>query len=144
MEKYGKPEGYKNVNTHQMSQNKNKLVSVVLDRDEFQQLLDANEHVLVLKFGAEWCKPCKVIKGHVDTCVSMLPNNITCCDLDVDDSFDLYAYLKSKKQVSGIPCLLAWKSGNTTIAPDASISGASIENITNFFTMVENMKTNNN
>ena len=35
-----------------------------------------------------------------------MPENVTVFDIDVDDSFDLYAWMKTKKQVNGIPVLL--------------------------------------
>ena len=140
---FNKPVGYKNVSTGEMgtaSKNvTNKLNEAIVSREEFQDLLDNNENVIVFKFGAVWCKPCQIIKKHVEAEVSMLDKSIICLDLDVDDSFDLYAYLKSKKQVSGIPCLLAYKKENVSFAPDASISGANIEQISNFFTMVKSM-----
>jgi len=139
---FNKPAEYKNISsgqTRSLNENTvNTLTSVIVDREEFQDLLNNNENVIVFKFGAVWCKPCMLIKKHVENCVSMLNKNVLCLDLDVDDSFDLYAYLKSKKQVSGIPCLLAYKRGNATFAPDASISGANNTEISNFFNLVNN------
>ena len=103
------------------------------DRTAFLTLLKQNKGLMIFKFTADWCKPCKSIKNHVNSCVSMLPMSVTCCDIDIDDSFDLYAFLKSKKQVSGIPCLLAYKQGNVSFASDISVSGSNIENINHFF-----------
>jgi len=140
---FKKPVGYKNVSSGQMGYVNEKFVNtltpIIATRVDFKDLLDKNEHVIVFKFGAVWCKPCTLIKKHVETCVSMMHKNVICLDLDVDDSFDLYAYLKSKKQVNGIPCLLAYKKGNTTFAPDASISGANNAEISNFFNLVNKM-----
>ena len=140
---FNKPVGYKNVSSGEMGTANinvvNKLINVIASREEFQDLLNNNEHVIVFKFGAVWCKPCQIIKKHVEDCVSMMHKNVTCLDLDVDDPFDLYAYLKSKKQVNGIPCLLAYKKGNVSFAPDESISGTNIADISNFFSLVKNM-----
>lgn len=143
---FDKPVGYKNISTGEMGKMEtlsknviNKLIEVIVSREEFKDLLINNEHVIIFKFGAVWCKPCKIIKKHVEECVSMMHKNVTCLDLDVDDSFDLYAYLKSKKQVNGIPCLLAYKKGNVSFAPDESISGTNIADISNFFSLVKNM-----
>ena len=131
---FEKPSAYKNISSAEIrTTQKNEFKEVVVSREEFQDLLNENNTVIVFKFGATWCKPCQSIKSHVKECVSKLPNNICCLELDVDDSFDLYAYLKSKKQVNGIPCLLAYKMGNTSFAPDFSISGTNLENITSFF-----------
>ena len=42
----------------------------------------------------------------------------------MDESFDLYAYLKSKKMVNGIPVMLCYKKGNVSFAPDDAVTGA--------------------
>lgn len=68
-----------------------------------------------------------------------MPENVTCYDVDVDDSFDLYAFLKSKRMINGIPVILAYKKGNTSFAPDLSVTGANAESITNFFTACRNL-----
>ena len=76
-----------------------------------------------------------VIKKHIDDISLVLPNNETIhiYSVDVDDCFDVYAFLKQKKMVSGIPALLAYKKGNTFFAPDASVSGTNETDINNFF-----------
>ena len=131
---FEKPKEYKNITSAEIrSKNSNEFKEVIVSREEFQDLLNENNKIIVFKFGAPWCRPCQAIKSHVKECASKLPNDICCLELDVDDSFDLYAYLKSKKQVNGIPCLLAYKEGNTSFAPDLSISGSNLENITLFF-----------
>jgi thiol-disulfide isomerase/thioredoxin len=104
-------------------------------RDVFLQLLKMNPGVFVFKFGAEWCKPCQMIKKHIDNVSLVLPanNTIFIYSVDVDECFDLYAYLKQKKMVSGIPALLAYKKGNSYFVPDASISGTNESDLNNFF-----------
>ena len=57
------------------------------------------------------------------------PDKVICCDIDVDESFELYATLKQKKMVSGIPAILCWYKGNETIIPDDSTIGADVEQI---------------
>ena len=94
-----------------------------------------NPGVFVFKFGAEWCKPCKAIKKYIDNVSLVIPNNNTIFiyNVDVDECFDLYAYLKQKKMVSGIPVMLAYKAGNITYAPDASVSGTDEKELKYFF-----------
>ena len=103
------------------------------DRNAFQKLLEENQGVIILKFGAEWCKPCKAIAPLVNSYKEQLPAGVDFYDLDVDDNFEIYAYLKSKKMVSGIPTLLAYYAGNTSFASDNSVTGVNLEAVKLFF-----------
>lgn len=103
-------------------------------RDIFFEILKLNPGVFIFKFGAEWCGPCKAIKKYIDNVSLVLPNNIMYIyNVDVDECFDLFAYLKQKKMITGIPTLLAYKKGNTHFAPDASVSGTSEAELAHFF-----------
>lgn len=104
------------------------------DREAFQEVLDQNEGIVILKFGADWCGPCKLISPFVKTIVDKLPSSFTMYDLDVDDNFEIYAYLKSKKMVTGIPVILAYYRENKTFASNESISGADEVAYKRFFT----------
>jgi thiol-disulfide isomerase/thioredoxin len=117
------------------SEVESRVVTFTGNREVFLQLLKMNPGVFVFKFGAEWCKPCQMIKKHIDNVSLVVPNNNTMYiySVDVDDCFDVYAYLKQKKMVSGIPALLAYKKGNSYFVPDASISGTNETDINNFF-----------
>ena len=61
-----------------------------------------------------------------------MPHNILCGDLDVDDNLDVYAYLKVKKMVSGIPVLIAYFKGNTAIAYHEEDPAAPAKLLTDF------------
>ena len=103
------------------------------DREAFQEILNSNEGIVILKFGAEWCQPCKLIDPFVHGMFNKLPTGFTVYDLDVDDNFEIYAYLKSKKMVTGIPVVLAYYRENKTFASNESISGANQEEYNAFF-----------
>lgn len=106
----------------------------IADREAFMNILESNEGVVILKFGADWCQPCKLISPYVKELTEKLPHNITLYDLDVDDNFEIFAFMKSKKMVSGIPALLAYYRENKTFASNDSISGANQDEIKSFFT----------
>ena len=61
-----------------------------------------------------------------------MPEHITMFEIDVDECFDLYAFLKHKKMVNGIPVFLAYARG-VTEAPIASVTGAGVADIEAFF-----------
>jgi len=100
-----------------------KIISVFENRQDFFNLLKVNPGLVIIKFGATWCGPCKKIKHVVDGFFATSPDNVICADVDVDESFDLYGYFKSKKMVNGIPVMLCYIKGNETFIPDDSITG---------------------
>lgn len=109
------------------------IVSSFSSRQDFISLLEKSPGLVILKLGATWCGPCKKIKPVVDAFYASSPDNVICCDVDVDESFDLYAYLKSKKMVNGVPVMLCYKKGNTSFIPDDSITGADPVELDKFF-----------
>lgn len=111
-----------------------RVQSITVDRNQFQELIEKNEtNVLVFKFGAEWCGPCKRAKPLIHSYTNAMPSNVYVFDVDVDDSFDLYAWMKSKRQVNGIPVMLAYYPSNKTFAPSHSVTGADPNAIKMFF-----------
>jgi len=110
------------------------VISQIAGREAFITLLQNNPGLIILKLGAEWCGPCKTIKSAVHGFFASSPPEVVCGDIDVDNSFDFYSFLKSKKMVNGIPVLLCYKKGNNTFIPDDSITGADPHQLHNFFT----------
>ena len=110
------------------------VISQIAGREAFITLLQNNPGLVILKLGAEWCGPCKTIKSAVHGFFASSPPEVVCGDIDVDNSFDFYSFLKSKKMVNGIPVLLCYKKGNNTFIPDDSVTGADPHQLHNFFT----------
>ena len=96
----------------------------IYERDEYKKMVNENEKVIIMKFTAEWCKPCQLLTPILKKFMPALHSDITFYDIDVDDSFDIYAYLKSKKVIKGIPALYIYKKGDNPIAPSKSFIGA--------------------
>jgi len=109
------------------------VITVFNSRDEFLSLLKVNPGLIIIKFGASWCGPCKKIEHVVEAFFATSPPNVICADIDVDQSADLYAYLKSKKMVNGIPVILCYQKGNTTYSPNASVTGIDPTKLDLFF-----------
>lgn len=110
-----------------------KIISKFENRGEFQNLLKVNPGLVIIKLGASWCKPCHQIRPVVEAFFASSPPNVVCCDIDVDESFDLYAYFKTKKMVNGIPAILCYKRGNMSFAPDDSVVGSGAQDLSSFF-----------
>lgn len=91
--------------------------------------------IIVVKFGAEWCGPCKKIKPLWNEWISHIPTNIVIVDIDIDVSIDLYVQLKSKKMVKGVPTILAFYGDvkrDQWYIPDDSVSGGNEGDVKNF------------
>jgi thiol-disulfide isomerase/thioredoxin len=93
-----------------------------------------------IKFGATWCGPCKaiapVIKSLNEQCTKA--NKVfNYIDLDVDECTDLYAFMKQKKMIRGIPVMFCYKKtryeDSTFYVPIDSVVGASVSDVVNFY-----------
>ena len=69
----------------------------------------SNEQVLIIKFGATWCAPCKIIKPVCDEWLKSAPSKIIWADIDIDESIELYGAFKTKKMIKGVPTLFAFR-----------------------------------
>lgn len=99
----------------------------------FQQVLETNPGIVIIKFGAEWCGPCKQIEGHVKILMSKMQPNVQCYIIDIDESLEVYSFLKKKRMVNGIPVILAYYEGNNSYIPDDVVIGADVIKINEFF-----------
>ena len=104
-----------------------------MSKEDFQNAHVLNQGALIIKFGAEWCGPCKKIEPLVNYWFSKFPSTIQGAIIDIDENFEIYAFLKSKKQVNGVPVILCYKKGNQTWIPDEVIVGADEASVGRFF-----------
>jgi thiol-disulfide isomerase/thioredoxin len=98
-----------------------------------QDTYDPLPRTTVIWFSAEWCGPCKKIAHIVEAFFASSPDNVICADIDVDESIDLYSYLKQRRMVNGIPVMLMYKKGNVSFAPDDSVTGSDPGQLDAFF-----------
>lgn len=91
--------------------------------DDFRTVLNNNPGLVMIKFSAVWCKPCKQIEPFVKEWFSKMPNNIQTIVADIDDCIDIYGFLKTKKMLQGVPTILMYKKGNTGYVFDDCVSG---------------------
>jgi len=117
------------------------IVSEIANREAFFTLLQHNPGLIMIKLGAEWCGPCKTIKPAVHGFFASSPPQVICADIDVDQCFDFYSFLKSKKMVNGIPAILCYKKGNATYIPDDMITGSDATQLHQFFVRCGNHLT---
>lgn len=100
------------------------IIRSIESRQTFLKILETNPGLIFIKFGAEWCAPCKKIEEDLETHFQNMPDNVQCIIVDVDECFDIYAYMKSKKMVKTIPAILCYQKGTTTYVPDDLYCGS--------------------
>jgi thioredoxin 1 len=74
------------------------------NHDQFEEIIARKEPIVMIKFGATWCGPCKRIDKDV---LVGLSNQITWYDCDLDENEDTPAYCGVEK----IPAFLAIVGG---------------------------------
>ena len=68
---------------------------------ELLQKVRNNPGLILIKFTADWCGPCKKIKPLVDQYLEELPEDkVHYYEIDIDEHLDVYAFLKNKKMVN--------------------------------------------
>jgi thiol:disulfide interchange protein len=100
----------------------------------FAELLQKNPGLVILKFGAAWCGPCKRIEGLVNSWYQKMPNTVQTCLIDIDEDIELYTFLKAKRRINGVPGLFCYDKGNVSYIPSDFIMGADEKTIHEFFT----------
>ena len=96
---------------------------------------------MIFKFGATWCRPCQMAEPFINARLKNIDDRVTYITLDVDDAFDLYGFLMSKKMVNGIPAVLAYTKGDTSYASDFAVASCKAIEINAFFDQVHSLKS---
>jgi thioredoxin 1 len=109
------------------------IITEISSLDQFAEQLKTNPGLLILKFGATWCGPCKRIEPLVHDWLEKLPENIQFCMIDIDECFDLYVFLQKKKMINGVPGILCYYKNNLNYIPNDSVVGADANQINAFF-----------
>jgi len=91
----------------------------------------------IVRFTAGWCKPCKTISPTIDRLVELLPESTGYVVVNIDESNDLYSFLKSKHVIGGVPTVSAYYSERDPdvmfYLPDDQVSGTDVGTVERFF-----------
>lgn len=104
-----------------------------MTRADYTNIIANKKLPLFVKFTASWCGPCKKIKPTVDAFLKGEHcKKFQYLEIDIDNSIDVYAFLKSKKMVNGVPTLMFYDMTNKAFAPTMSVSTGSIDIVEKF------------
>ena len=88
----------------------------------FTQMLQNSPGMVIVKFGATWCGPCKQIAQQVHSLMHQITavysGKVICCDIDIDESFE--------------------DAGNVTFIPSDSAIGSNVNEINLLFSRCTN------
>ena len=97
-----------------MSENSFREVISQIKQEQLYNLLKTlpKEKMVILKFYADWCNPCKKIHNMCKEYFIKLPENVIIIELNIDEQIDLYSFFKKKRRVNSIPAILMWYNDN--------------------------------
>jgi hypothetical protein len=100
-----------------------------MDRERFYNLLKTKNTGIVVLFSEKWCPHCVEMQPYAER--ELEARRIEVLKLDINN--EVYAHLKAKKQVKGIPSMLAYTKDNQTPYADCCVSGSDENNLLGFF-----------
>jgi thiol:disulfide interchange protein len=102
---------------------------------KIKQSLLGEKELIIIKFTATWCGPCKIIKECCNQFQEKKPDCIQYYEIDIDESLELYMKLKKMKMVNGIPAIIVFKGGlkEHWFIPDETHVGSNIQQLQQFF-----------
>ena len=117
--------------------------------EDFKTMLSKLEpnKVILLRFTAEWCGPCKGIDAICNNYFNLCSNDIQPIVVDIVETIDLYMVYKRYKMLNGIPALFAYY-GNAKqdpwYVPNDSVNTGDNRQVMDFFnrcsTHINNLK----
>lgn len=80
---------------------------VITNNEELKSYLLTADKLLILKFYADWCNPCRILATHLGEVLANYPDTVELASIDVDKFKDLPKEL----EIRGIPVLVFYKNG---------------------------------
>lgn len=80
--------------------------------------------LVVVKFGATWCGPCRAVDKELAALSGQLPADVEVLSIDVDDNPEL----AERYQISSIPKLMLVRDGKILAEQIGGMSGKQIQN----------------
>lgn len=103
------------------------IVNSLQTRDDFKRfILEHKNSLIVVKFYADWCKPCKKIKDVVyDLFKNVEHNSKILINVNIESGRDIKSYFRIRQ----FPTLMSIKDG----MPDKIVASSDIDDLNKFF-----------
>ena len=102
-----------------------------MNRKKFFEHLCENTTVLIIFVTGSNCAFCESVKPYVE--IKKDACGFPCLLIDREKDADVYSLLMAKRQIKGVPSLLAYAAGNCSVYANISISGTNKQEYDNFF-----------
>ncbi|WP_146577942.1 thioredoxin family protein [Neorhodopirellula pilleata] len=96
--------------------------AVAISPARFEEIVNQDKLVLV-KFGATWCGPCRSVDQELKSLAGELPADVEVLKIDVDENPDL----AQEFQITGIPRMLLVRSGEVVADETGFMSKAELQ-----------------
>lgn len=90
----------------------------ITNNDEFNEIINSS-NLTVVKFGAEWCGPCKMMNTTIETIENEF-NKVNFVEVDVEEGSN--DDIVSRFNIRNIPVLIFMKNGDTLSKSVGAIS----------------------
>lgn len=92
-----------------------------MTKNEFNEIIASN-NVVVTKFGAEWCGPCKTMEPIIEEVAEQLKDKAAVISIDVEESPEL----ATEYRVRNVPTILYFKNGEVI---DKSVGSINLDSL---------------
>lgn len=80
-----------------------------IKKKDFESKVLKESTLVILKFTADWCSPCKMINEHLQKLINEYNGKVKFYEIDVED--DENSEIVSKYEITNLPTLLFFKNG---------------------------------
>lgn len=103
------------------------MAALAITTDNFKQLIDKKDQLVVADFWAEWCGPCKMIGPTIEELSTEYEGKATIGKVNVEEQGDLAVEFG----VRNIPTILFFKNGEVVDKQVGAVSKAALVEIIN-------------
>lgn len=86
------------------------MSAIVVNKDNFEEVVKNSSLPVMVDFYADWCQPCKILSPILDEIADEMSDKVVVGKINVDDNQELAAQFG----VMSIPTVILFKSGDAS------------------------------